>query len=73
MKKKELKEKLEELRQDAHNGLDVYNKIVTIQNNIGTKEINQCDGCRAGHPIENGVHKADYPSGNMVCQKNIYK
>ncbi len=72
MEKKELKEHLEEIRQDSHNGVDVYKKIVALQNKIEGATINQCDGCRAGHPIVNGIHQVGYPSGNMVCQKNTY-
>lgn len=35
-------------------------------------EENQCDGCIAGYPIENGVHKVSYPSGPISCQKEKY-
>ena len=72
MKKKELKEHLEEMRRDSHNGVDVYKKIVALQNKLEQNNTNQCDGCRAGHPIVNGIHQVGYPSGNMVCQKNTY-
>lgn len=34
---------------------------------------NQCDGCKAGYPIENGLHVVPYPSGSMVCQKHKYE
>ena len=34
--------------------------------------MNQCDGCNAGIPIVEGVHKAPYPSGPMVCTKRRY-
>ena len=37
-----------------------------------TFEENQCDGCKAGYPIENGIHKVNYPSGSMACQKGKY-
>lgn len=40
--------------------------------NNTTENINQCDGCNAGYPVENGIHIVDYPSGSMVCQKNKY-
>lgn len=36
-------------------------------------EENQCDGCRAGYEVVNGIHKVPYPSGNMICQKEKYK
>jgi hypothetical protein len=35
-------------------------------------EENQCDGCIAGYPIENGVHKVSYPSDPISCQKEKY-
>lgn len=33
---------------------------------------NQCDGCKAGYPVKDGVHKVPYPSGSMVCQAKKY-
>ena len=34
---------------------------------------NQCDGCIAGIPLDkNNIHRAEYPSGPMVCQRNKY-
>lgn len=35
-------------------------------------EVNQCDGCISGHHIIDGIHKAPYPSGSMVCKKHLY-
>jgi hypothetical protein len=35
-------------------------------------EENQCDGCVAGYPIVDGVHKIPYPSGSIACQKEKY-
>lgn len=39
---------------------------------VEVHHINQCDGCLAKYPIDNGVHKVEYPSGNIVCQRNKY-
>lgn len=44
------------------------------------KKLNQCDGCIAGHPLQDPKrfplshphHLCDYPSGGMVCQAYKY-
>lgn len=36
--------------------------------------VNQCDGCRAGIPVVNGLHiDKDNPWNGMVCQADRYK
>ncbi len=45
----------------------------TIQAEIDGKPTqNQCDGCLAGHPLVDGTHQCDYPSGNIGCTKSLY-
>jgi hypothetical protein len=38
------------------------------------EEANQCDGCKMGFPIENGIHvdpsRSDYNHFHMVCTKS---
>jgi hypothetical protein len=36
-----------------------------------TKPINQCDGCRAGLPLENGIHRDGQMLG-LVCTADRY-
>lgn len=35
-------------------------------------EENQCDGCKSGYPLRDGIHHVPYPSGSMSCQKHKY-
>ncbi len=41
---------------------------------FGISEANQCDGCRAGLPVDHrGDHRAPYPSGPMACCRSRYE
>lgn len=55
---------------EASEFVDIY--YTQAYCNQCTPQSNQCDGCNAGYPVENGIHKVPYPSGSMVCQKHIY-
>ena len=35
------------------------------------KAINQCDGCQAGLPLVDGVHK-DHQMFGIICTKHLY-
>lgn len=34
---------------------------------------NQCDGCRRGMPLEDGIHRSDYAYDLMSCTKHRYR
>ena len=34
--------------------------------------MNQCDGCQAGLPLENGMHIDKTPGGKFMCTKEKY-
>lgn len=36
------------------------------------RPLNQCDGCAAGFPVVDGLHRVPYPSGVMSCQAHRY-
>lgn len=38
-----------------------------------TGEINQCDGCRRGLPVKDGIHTGTGMWDKMVCQKHRYE
>lgn len=35
--------------------------------------MNQCDGCQAGLPLENGMHIDKAPGGKFMCTKEEYE
>jgi hypothetical protein len=36
------------------------------------KPTNQCDGCRAGMPIINGIHRTEDNRYHVVCSADLY-
>lgn len=56
----------------------VENKQVTSSRLTPYGVLNQCDGCRRGLPITNGMHDltgevGSYPSEKMWCTKELYE
>jgi hypothetical protein len=56
---------------DAH-GMCDCRKIVSTTNPELWGEKNQCDGCLAGLPLENGIHK-DHQLMGIACSADTYK
>lgn len=51
----------------------IYSHMIQAAPDCAGEVVNQCDGCRAGFPVDkNGHHIVPYPSGSMACEKDKY-